>query len=607
MPTRPAGRPGRWDRSDWWPLVGTALAVAGVTTAARAGATVMSSGTTQVLSAMWPTHAVILSILLIAPRRLVAAHAVVGVATLTATVLVIGTSWPVVLIGHPLSATLVISLALLLRRDGAWVRGRTDTTRSWLRYLGAVLLGLALNAAPQALIRQPALGGPEGRALFWDFAATHFATNAVAFTIIVPAVLRLRPRVLRDRIPAGSRRWFAGIGLVSTVVSVGCMLQGNPLFLVVVAVPLIFGSARYGICGLTWCATASLPALLGFTQAGVGPFVELAGGDPAIGLLWAQFTLVLLMACGLTAISAATGSQRDPDDLSRLLDDRVHDFACLIDHNGHIVESVPAARGVLQHHWQEFADPEDIAELSRAMTAAAAGETVTYSGWTPGRHGNWHWVETSMRRARHRNHADRVVVVVGRDVTEDRLRGLTTLQRRTAQLDEAAHTDPLTGLANRRGLEREHARCRRAAATTAQPLSLLMIDIDYFKLYNDSLGHQQGDEALRSVAAVIREFAVVPGVAARYGGEEFVVLLPGADSDETLAIAEALIERVRSMGLEHPRSPLGLVTVSVGIGTERPEVGSQDDGRLLAAADSALYRAKSTGRSRAETGPAEQR
>lgn len=555
------------------------------------------------LSAMWPTHALLLAILLIVPRRLLAVHAVAGYAVLGVTVLFMGSSWPVQLIGHPLCAALVVGLALLLRRDRAWVQGRTDSARSWLRFLAVVLLGLALNATPQALIRHPALGGPDDLALFWSFAATNFATNAVAFTIIVPAVLRLRPRVLRDRIPLGSRRWFACTGLISIVLSVGCMLQANPLFLVVVAVPLIFASSRYGTCGLSWCAAASLPALLGFTQAGEGPFVGLAGGDPAAGLLWAQFTVVLLMACGLTAIAAVTGPHSDRDDLSRLLDDHAYDFACLIDQDGLIVELVPTATGIVQHHWQEFADPDDVAALSRSMAAAAAGESVTYSGWTPGRHGNWHWVETLLRRARHGHHVDPVVVVMGRDVTQDRLRGLTTLQERTAQLDEAAHTDPLTGLSNRRGLDREHARCWQTAAAAAQPVSLLMIDVDYFKLYNDAFGHQRGDEALRSVAGVLKELvSAEEGSAARYGGEEFVVLLPGAGSAEARATAETLIERVSSLGLEHPRSPLGRVTVSVGTGTARPEPDSQDDGQLLAVADSALYYAKSKGRGRAETG-----
>lgn len=177
---------------------------------------------------------------------------------------------------------------------------------------------------------------------------------------------------------------------------------------------------------------------------------------------------------------------------------------------------------------------------------------------------------------------------------------------RTAQLADAnrrlerlASEDSLTGIANHRvfqdHLQREWGRGLREG----KPLSLVMIDIDTFKAYNDALGHQRGDECLRQVAAAIAEQAARPGdLAARYGGEEFVVLLPGTDDSGAFAVADRLRAVVEGLGIRHPASPTGpFVTISAGVATRRPSHGHIAE-ELLAAADRALYRAKREGRNR---------
>ncbi|MEW6337346.1 MAG: diguanylate cyclase [Acidobacteriota bacterium] len=177
---------------------------------------------------------------------------------------------------------------------------------------------------------------------------------------------------------------------------------------------------------------------------------------------------------------------------------------------------------------------------------------------------------------------------------------------RTSQLAEAnrrlerlANEDGLTGIANYRVFQDQLQREWGRGLREGKPLSLVMIDIDAFKAYNDALGHQRGDECLRQVASAIAEQAARPGdLAARYGGEEFVVLLPGTDESGAFAVADRLRAAVEGLGIRHPASPTGpLVTISAGVATRRPSHGHIAE-ELMAAADRALYRAKREGRNR---------
>ncbi|HUR80111.1 MAG TPA: GGDEF domain-containing protein, partial [Thermoanaerobaculia bacterium] len=137
-----------------------------------------------------------------------------------------------------------------------------------------------------------------------------------------------------------------------------------------------------------------------------------------------------------------------------------------------------------------------------------------------------------------------------------------------------------------------------ATATEGEPVSLVLIDLDHFKRLNDSQGHQDGDEALRAVAALLAERTDSRGgLAARFGGEEFAWLLPGVSLDVARAEAERLRIRVRDARIRHEGSEPGIVTASFGVSTS---TGKAAPLTLVAAADAALYRAKSSGRDRVE-------
>ena len=173
------------------------------------------------------------------------------------------------------------------------------------------------------------------------------------------------------------------------------------------------------------------------------------------------------------------------------------------------------------------------------------------------------------------------------------------LWRYNQELRRIAETDGLTGLANRRAFDVALDRAWRRLQRTGRPLSLLMLDLDRFKILNDCCGHQAGDEALRRFGRVLSEAAHRPDdLAARYGGEEFALILPDADHAGALEIAGMVRASLASAEIPHPGGINGIVTTSIGLVTVGPnDVGSVE--RLVARADAALYRAKQAGRDRA--------
>jgi len=174
-----------------------------------------------------------------------------------------------------------------------------------------------------------------------------------------------------------------------------------------------------------------------------------------------------------------------------------------------------------------------------------------------------------------------------------------TVRSHTAQLEILSTTDALTNIANRRSFDEALDREWRHAIRDQQPISMLYLDIDYFKNYNDYYGHQKGDSCLKNIAQLIQKHARRPAdLAARYGGEEFVVLLSDTDGDGAQAIANSLIEDINQFCYPHEKSEISShITVSIGIATLSPTEALKPE-HLVRLADKALYRAKSEGRNR---------
>ena len=185
-------------------------------------------------------------------------------------------------------------------------------------------------------------------------------------------------------------------------------------------------------------------------------------------------------------------------------------------------------------------------------------------------------------------------------VVAARVRNHVELKRLRDRIRQQSLIDGLTGVANRRRFDEELVEAWSACAMSQKPLALIMLDVDYFKRYNDCFGHPQGDVCLQAVAAVLAQSLTSPGsLVARYGGEEFVCVLPEADALRAMIVARHLCAEVRALGLLHPASDIEkVVTISLGVASLRPAAGGEPQD-LLYQADLQLYRAKSEGRNRA--------
>jgi len=317
-------------------------------------------------------------------------------------------------------------------------------------------------------------------------------------------------------------------------------------------------------------------------------------------LLCSVALLAALLSAQLRARAKVQDALREREARYRLLANNIADVVVQLDRDGKFVfvsQSVESVLGLkpaelIGKSCFDFVHPEDLPQVEKAtaeLTDWTTTKTVTFRTWRADK--SLVWVEINFKLARTAdNHGEVEVIGVLRDVTrrkqmEDELNALN------AQLAQLATTDGLTGLANRRSFD---AALRREFSHR-KSLSVIMLDIDNFKGFNDSLGHQAGDECLKRVAEVIaRVTENTTALAARYGGEEFAIILPETPALKAMQIAETIRLTVHQLAIANPASIHGVVSVSLGIASKTADTA--DENVLLRHADSALYEAKRRGR-----------
>ncbi|WP_367850066.1 diguanylate cyclase [Rhodoferax sp. WC2427] len=267
----------------------------------------------------------------------------------------------------------------------------------------------------------------------------------------------------------------------------------------------------------------------------------------------------------------------------------------------HMLGYTPEPTPLRAAFWQSLIHPMDAPAVHAAFLIHAKGLAPGYRLEHRMLHqdGRWIWV-LSHAMVIERDAAGRATRILGThlDISE-RKQADAELQRANTQLAQLSITDGLTGVGNRRlfdqCLQAEWAR----SARQKQPLALLMIDIDHFKLYNDCYGHPGGDACLREVAQILTTCLCRPGeLLMRYGGEEFVVLLLDTDATGACVVAQRCLDRIRLAGLPHAASPVSdCISLSMGVAGTIPGPNSQPE-TLVAQADKALYQAKHQGRDR---------
>ena len=203
------------------------------------------------------------------------------------------------------------------------------------------------------------------------------------------------------------------------------------------------------------------------------------------------------------------------------------------------------------------------------------------------------WVHTYETRT-----PEGYLVAVRVDVT-DLVRKTRALEESNRLLAQQSVTDSVTGIGNRSLFDQTLATEWQRAVRNGTELSLLLVDVDHFKPYNDHYGHVAGDEALRRIAQSLSDCVRRAGeLVARYGGEEFVMLLPGASLAHAVVMAQQCLDRLQQEAIAHAASPTGpLLSCSIGLASVQPGT-CQDSDQLINAADAAMYRAKAGGRAR---------
>ncbi len=314
----------------------------------------------------------------------------------------------------------------------------------------------------------------------------------------------------------------------------------------------------------------------------------------------------------VTESLAREAALREAEARFRLLAENSSDVVCQVDAAGVNLYVSPAIERLLG--WRpeeligrnglELVHPEDHGILYNAQLSLSNGAEESTALCRYRRPDNsWVWVEGRARKlVASENRATPCCVVVLRDATE-RKQAEQSLRTALERLEQMANTDALTGLANRRHFDEcmrgEWRRCSRRQL----PLSLLIIDADNFKSYNDRYGHLAGDECLKAIASQLGVVARRPGdLPARYGGEEFALLMPETGQNGALHVANQLCTSVQTLERIHEGNPpTGKVSVSIGLASCIPNApgspcASTDD--LLLAADKSLYKAKRDGRNR---------
>lgn len=301
-------------------------------------------------------------------------------------------------------------------------------------------------------------------------------------------------------------------------------------------------------------------------------------------------------------LSAIQASLASSEEHHRLLSTNATDMITRFDANFHYTYVSPACREVIGYEPEELigqypggiVHPDDLqwVETTLRVPLKVGLETARATYRAIRKDGRHVWLESGGRRLADGNG----FVVVTRDVT--------TRKEMEQQLEEAnrllrgqAMQDPLTGLANRRQFDEMLGNEFRRVQRLQLPLGVIMLDIDHFKLFNDTYGHPAGDACINAVAAAVDSVLRRPGdLAGRYGGEEFAILLPGTDSAGAATMGERIRTAVESLGLAHSAASRGIVTVSVGAAVIMPPIGAVGPAAFMEAADAALYEAKRAGR-----------
>ena len=494
--------------------------------------------------------------------------------------------------------------AMLLRKRCAELPHLTQA-KYILRFVGyAVLLAPLAAGALLALI---CFVG--ARAWPWDDLVPWQLINGLWNGIMTPACVALfRSRL---RAPEEWRRYVLYPAALVLVVF-GAFLQSEVPLLFLIYPLLSVIVLRFG---LGWTALASLfVTAVGSwcTARGIGPLARFSWmGEAGPTILFQTYIAsgVFMIFVISTILDELRKTERDlkrTATLHNLVTENSRDVIIMADFKGNrqFVSSAALRVGgwdpndVMQFSSLDLVHPLDQARAASTIaalhTGKATGALIECRVRKQG--GEYVWVESSLRVVMDPVRGNPIGILnMVRDISE-RKAAEQALRNAYHALEMLAATDPLTQLANRRQFDHVLSSEWRRAIREREQISMLLIDVDFFKSYNDGYGHLPGDDCLKTIAQLVTRVVSRPGdLVARFGGEEFAIVLPGTPNRGAMEVAAQLCDRIRRRHIPHKGNPLGYLTLSVGCATIAPCPG-QNVSALIQMADEALYAAKRNGR-----------
>ncbi len=556
---------------------------------------------------VWVSNGVWLAYLLLAPRARWNWYLAAGAAGQAAASLIVGSHWLAATLLTLLNLGEVLLAALLLRKRSA-VLPRFTHRDYLVRFIAFAVLVSPLIVSALYAIASHFLWRTSVGTIFIQWVLA----DGLGMGVTAPACVAILRTSVRENL--SSLRYWPYLALLGALSALAFAQNAVPLsFLVYPLLVLILLRM-----GLAWAALGTLYTAgvsTWFLMHGRGPFFAQLHFLPALGpgiALQLFVASVMFILYSVTVVlesrQAAEKQLRQIVSIHKMVTENSRDIILLTDFEGgpqYISPAIETVTGwspeeAMHRRFSDVMIPEDVPRMAEMICAAREGsDTASFEYRLRKRDGGFVWVEGAMRAIRDNRSGMRTgVLQIIRDIT--RRKGIEEeLGNAYRTVAEMALTDALTGLANRRRFDQCIQAEWRRGLRDQNPLSLLIIDADHFKAYNDSYGHLRGDGCLKQIAEAAQDIVARPGdLVARFGGEEFGVILPNTANHGALQLAADICSIMRSRQLPHADSPAGVVTVSIGCATLVPQFGHHAD-ELVEQADQALYRAKRSGRNRA--------